>query len=202
MLQVLSKYHPSQQKSTAEKWKSYSDSYIWRMFRKGHEGAFDHIYSKYFPVLYQYGYRITPSRELVLDCIQDLFIDLIEKGKELKTTDCIKYYLYKCLRNKILYQLRKLKKEHGKEHLENQNFKVQVSHEVKIIEQSIDEEKRLRLKESLSKLPIRQKEAIFYFYQEGFTYEEVASIMGFKEIKSARNIIYKAIRLLQKDIAG
>lgn len=201
MLKAASQYQTGLKGEVSNKWSNCSDSDLWDLFRTGDEGAFNYIYTTYFLILFKYGYRVAPNRELVLDCIQELFIDLRTK-QDLTPTTSIKYFLFKCLKNKILYQLRKSRRQTPEEVSRLQNFEIQVSHEVNLIQQSIDEEKKFRLKRSLSNLPTRQKEAIYYFYHEGFSYQEIASIMGLKEVKSARNIIYKAIRALRQDITG
>lgn len=52
----------------------------------------------------------------------------------------------------------------------------------------------------MSKLTTRQKEAVLYFYYEGLSYQEIADIMGFQNVKSARKLIYRAIDALRKDL--
>ena len=42
------------------------------------EDFFDKLYSKYVQVLFVYGLQFTSDRELVKDCIQDVFVKLYE----------------------------------------------------------------------------------------------------------------------------
>ncbi|MDN5215534.1 sigma-70 family RNA polymerase sigma factor [Fulvivirgaceae bacterium BMA12] len=178
-----------------------SDIEIWSMFKKGHEGAFNFIYENYFPLLFKYGHRFTKNREVVKDAIQDLFIELRAGGQNLSDTDSIKYYLFKALRWKIQQYLKKRKRFLGEDKLPvDFTFEVVDSPEISLIRRQIDEEKKMRLQKSLQSLSKRQKEAIYYFYYEHLTYAQVASIMGMSNIKSARNLIYKAIDSLKKII--
>ena len=173
-----------------------------RCLSKGHEGAFNHIYSTYFRHLFAYGYKCLPNAEVVKDCIQDLFIDLRRSANSLADTDSIQFYLVRAIRNKVLMHLRKSKKEVLIEQVDDQfNFGIQISTETKIINKQINDEMKQQLSRGLENLTKRQKEAIFYFYQEGFSYQQVAEVMDLQTTKSARNIIYKAIESIKKAIS-
>ncbi len=176
-----------------------ADGEIWQMFKNGHEGAFKFIYEKYAGQLLSYGIRLTGNREVIKDTIQDLFIEL-RNSRNLSDTDCIKFYLLKALRFKIIHAL---KKQNGKNRLfrnhDGFSFQIEVSHEVKIINRQIEEEKKERLERSLLKLNSRQREAIYYFYYENMSYAQVASLMGFANVKSVRNLIYKSLDIIRKD---
>ena len=52
----------------------------------------------------------------------------------------------------------------------------------------------------MSKLTLRQKEAVLYFYYEGMSYKEIADIMDLQKVKSARKLIYRSIDTLRKDL--
>ena len=49
---------------------------VWSRFRSGDQDAFSEIYQKFIDALFAYGCKMTRDRELVKDCIQDIFIDL------------------------------------------------------------------------------------------------------------------------------
>lgn len=74
------------------------------------------------------------------------------------------------------------------------------SSEVKLINQSLDDEIIERLSNSIDKLTARQKEAVMHFYYEGMSYQEIADIMDFQQVKSVRKLIYRAIDTLRKDL--
>jgi len=174
-----------------------NDSRIWDEFRSGNESSFIYIYQNYFDKLYNYGLRITKDEDLVKDAIQDLFIELRKKRSHLGKTDSIKFYLFKCLKRKII-------KEEGKwysklETIDHSHyFHLDFSHEQFIIDRQIDEEKQLRLNRAIEKLSPRKKEIIYYFYHEGLSYLQIQELMGLDNIKSARNLLYKAIDVLKE----
>ncbi|MEN7548489.1 sigma-70 family RNA polymerase sigma factor [Rapidithrix thailandica] len=178
-----------------------TDLEIWRQFKKGNEGAFNYIYQTYFSELFRYGHRFTQDRELIKDAIQDLFIELRKSSTNLADTDSIKFYLYKSLRWKIqLYSKKNAKFLLVQEPSEDWHFDIVFSHEVQLINRQISEERIQHLQKALQTLPKRQKEALYYFYYESMTYEEVAGIMDLDHVKSARNLIYKSLKTLKKEI--
>lgn len=175
-----------------------ADREIWNMFKDGHVGAFRYIYINYFNLIFAYGCRISRDQELVKDCIQELFIDL-RKSESLSETNSIKFYLFRALRWKIYRKLSQLKKYQTLENLDSA-FDVEIveSHENLLIkDQELDLDKR-KLNAALANLTKRQKEAMYYYYNQNLNYNEVAEIMQLSNVKSARNIIYKAIDQLKK----
>lgn len=182
---------------------SLGDLRIWTMFREGHEGAFNYIYKKHFELLLNYGFLYINDKELIKDCIQDLFIELRKSGAKLSETDNIKYYLFKSLRWKISHQLRKRRRFSFHADMSDY-FKLgfERSHEAMLLNIQVNEEIKSNIGQALSLLPKRQKEAVYYFYFEDFSYQQVADIMKLRNIKSARNLIYKALASLKKNAGG
>lgn len=173
------------------------DAAVWNLFKSGNESAFIKIYENNFDKLYSYGLRITKDKDMVKDAIQDLFIDLRKGRHTLGHTDNIKFYLFKCLKRRII-------KESGKwySNLEDINdnyfFSFTFSHEHHMINRQIGEEQVVRLDAAVKKLSPRKKEVIYYFFYEGLSYQQIQEIMGLENIKSARNLIYKALDFLRE----
>lgn len=179
-----------------------SDVQLWSAFKSGNESAFITIYNTYFPMLYRYGFQYTRDKALIKDAIQDLFVELRQKRKRLSYTTSIKLYLYKSIRRKILgHKEKAINKITTNQDLEGYNFEVVFSIENQLISQQLNEENILRLNRARTYLTKRQKQAIYYFYYEDLSYEEVSDIMGLNNIKSTRNLIYKAINILKDNMA-
>jgi RNA polymerase sigma factor (sigma-70 family) len=192
--------------SSGFKQNSYTNSYfenrndkeIWDMFREGHIGAFRHIYIKYFNLIFSYGCRITKDSELVKDCIQELFIEL-HKSQNISATKSIKFYLFRALRWKIYRKM-----EQGKRFVQMEDditgFEIEFDepYESFMIQNQTSEINSRKLKSALVTLTKRQKEALYFFYNQNMDYSQVAEIMNLANIKSARNIIYKAIKQIKE----
>lgn len=170
---------------------------IWDNFRNGEENAFVLIYNQFIDTLYNYGERLTDDRELIKDSVQDLFVDLWKNKEKLPQVTSVKYYLFKAYKRKVIKNLiRKRKLPIDKNILEDYNFEIVFSHESELIARQISEQEQKRLLRSLNKLPRRQKEAITLKFLDGFSYQEVASIMSMN-VKSTYNLIYRALAMLK-----
>lgn len=177
-----------------------SDEEIWSKFKAGHEDAFIYIYKTYFQQLYQYGQQFTCDLDLVEDLIQDLLIDLRKNRKTLGNAPSIKFYLFKSLRRKIARYYKNNKLIYTEDILAFRNFYLTPPSEAKLIKNQLDEQKRAAIEKAFQKIAPRQREAIYYYFFQEMSYQEVASIMGLNHLKSARNLVYKAIDSLKTQL--
>lgn len=171
------------------------DSSLWEQFKNGSETAFIKIYNDNFDLLLNYGYQISGNQSLTEDSIQDIFIYLRQKRKSLGPTDCIRFYLMKCMKRKIIEEIKNSKKSFSLENREG--FQMTFSHEDFLIDQQIQQEISEKLNKALSVLPGKKREAIYYFYFQNLNYTQISELLGFDHVKSARNLIYKALSLLK-----
>jgi len=172
-----------------------TDADLWNQFRQGSETAFIKIYEQHFEQLFNYGYRLSGQSQLTEDCIQDVFIKIRLKRAGLGDTNCIKFYLMKCLKRKLVREMGKSKKTIAC--LGHEPFFIIYSHEQVLIDQQIHEEQAQQLNQALEKLSGRKKEALYYFYFEGLPYHQISELMGLSHVKSARNLVYQAIATLK-----
>ena len=75
-------------------------------YRQGDQNAFMSLYDMYAEMLLNYGLCITSDKELVKDCVQDVFIKLISKSQDLQVTKVTSYLLIS-LRNRLLDEFRR-----------------------------------------------------------------------------------------------
>lgn len=187
---------------TSSKYDHLSDQKIWNEFRKGDDLSFLFLYNKYFDVLYGFGFQFSKDPDFVKDCIQDLFIELIDKRKRLSSVRSIKAYLLVSLKRKIFYYQKRGKRLIYKSNLlEGYDFQINISHEDSIINQQFDKEKKDKLNKEINNiLTKRQREVIFYLYYERLTVDDVADLMMVSR-RSVQNLIYKAVKLLKNHFA-
>ncbi len=172
-----------------------TDSDLWDDFLEGSKIAYAYVYSKYASTLYNYGYKISQNRELTEDCLQDLFLTILETRERLGRTDSIKFYLMRSLRREIV---RKLTNEQRFDHeLDTLEFSIEFYYEPTWLDRQISREQSSLLLKELNSLPARQKEALFLKYFDNLSYEEIAGVMGIEQT-SVYKIVYKAIASLQK----
>ena len=68
---------------------------------------FSQLYDKHVDSLFSFGSKFTSDRELIKDCIQDVFVKLFNKKETLDKVCNIESYLYVSLRNRINDEFRR-----------------------------------------------------------------------------------------------
>lgn len=180
-------------------YQSLEDVQLWNAFRAGDEQAFILIYEDNFDRLYAYGLRIVGDECLVEDAIQEVFIDLKNNRSRINETDSVKFYLFKCLKRKLHREASKWL--HKREELEDgHSFGFTLSHEQFLIDKQMNEEELHHLNHAIGKLSPRKKEMIYYFFYEGLDYAQIQELMGLENVKSARNLLYKALDFLRESL--
>ena len=81
------------------------DIALWGLLIKGDQKALEILYQRYYSLLLNYGLRCSTDKELVKDCIQDLFISLYQNTHINVTNITVRSYLLKALRNNLTYKL-------------------------------------------------------------------------------------------------
>ena len=79
---------------------------IWDAFLAGDELAYEDIFRNHYEDLLRYGLKLAGEEELVKEWIQDLFLKLWEKRKQLQSVNSIKGYLLKSIRFRFIDYIR------------------------------------------------------------------------------------------------
>lgn len=174
------------------------DAALWKLFKDGHKKAFDVMYDRLFQPLCWYGDKICAHQELVEDVIQDLFIDLWIRRAHLGGTDSIKFYLFRCLRRKLLRRMGQEAKRNAYFSSQALDFHLDLSDKSAATATSEEEERKTTLALALNKLTDRQREAIYLKFYNNLSFQEVASVMDI-EVRSVYNLIGRTIDILRAD---
>lgn len=178
---------------------SLSDYEIWEALKGGDQKALEFIYNEYLPPLFRFGCQITSNRELVKDCIQDIFIIIGRNGESSVKVNSIKSYLFKALYREIIRKKSKYRFENLK--LSNpESFGINLSVEELIIRNDQKAERLEKVKAGFNKLTEKQRQAILHYYYDGFTYDEIADIMDIQHKNTIAKLISRAIDMLRKSI--
>ena len=179
---------------------SLDDSTLWLSFKKGNDLAFSILYNKYVKRLYNYGMHACRDKELVLDCLQELFTRLWDKRERLGEVTCVNFYLFKSFRRLLMHRLTAGKKFLNSLSIKDrQRFDFVPSTEDVLIEEEWEVERNKKLRQSLQSLTKRQREAIFLKFFSQLSYNEVAVIMDL-HVDSVYNLISKSIDILRKKL--
>lgn len=171
------------------------DSVLWNEFISGNNDAFADIYNTHVQSLYKFGRHFTKNESLIMDAIQDLFVDLYKYRSNLQSVTNVKLYLFVSLKRKII---RLMGQEEKFMPLTDENFPFiysvlsseDVENDIKL--------KRLELLEkAMNELSNRQREAIYLRYVKGMEYEELSEVMQIN-YQSARNLIFRGVEKLRE----
>jgi len=175
------------------------DEVIWTVFQQGDQQAFAELYQRYFTILFRYGMRITPNRDLVKDCLHDIFADLWKNRENLNEPQCVKAYLLSATQRKIMRQLDRLRAR-----------QIQVDHlgatfmasslEEDLIRDQIELEQKHSLNKALDVLTKRQREAIHLKFYSNLSYKEAAATMSIS-VDAIYNLISKSVNVLQAEFS-
>lgn len=177
-----------------------SETQHWNSFKDGDAAAFEYLYKTYSASLYNYGSKFSKDKDLIKECIQDLFVGLWTKRNSVGNPEHIKNYLYKSFRHAIFKKAFQLSKNETYEETENYQFQVVLNVE----ESLIDNERQLQVSEQLqnamAKLTARQREAIFLKFYEQLSYEEIAEVMGIT-VKAGYKIMARSLDYLRNNLS-
>ncbi|MDJ1469401.1 RNA polymerase sigma factor [Xanthocytophaga flava] len=175
----------------------HDEEQLWKEFRMGSNEALTTIYSQYVGKLYTYGRQFTSNGELVRDCIQDLFCELIQNRKNLGSTTSIKFYLLACVRNKLTRAIKKNGKHSHLDDIEEGNgFGVEFLVQNEAFVEYFNLETKHTIENAFNKLPIKQREAVILYFYENLSYQEITDIMQIGKVKSTRALIYRSLESL------
>lgn len=168
------------------------DQSLWNRFLAGDDNIYAFFYKKYIDDLLSYGMKFTPDRELVKDCIQDVFVKIYSNRTNLKQTDNIKLYLFMALKNTLFNVFQKDKASYHIDTIEPV-FHTEYSIEDHLIANEMEQERKEKMAFILESLTPRQKEVIYYRYVEGMGLEDICRIMDMN-YQSVQNLIQRSIR--------
>jgi RNA polymerase sigma factor (sigma-70 family) len=158
------------------------DVLLWDSLRKGNDIAFSTLYKKYVQSLFNYGMHIHPNRDLIKDCIQELFIKFWEKRESLGSIEKVSFYLFRSFKNLLFHKIEISSKKSPL----TQDLIDQMAPELPVenfyINSEMVDQRIIRLKKAVQLLTDRQREVILLRFFQGFEAKEIAEIIKNKFI--------------------
>lgn len=177
------------------------DKVLWNSIRKGNQLAYSSFFKKHINNLYNYGMHLYPNRDLVKDCIQDVFTALWQKKDSLPEVEFVRVYLFKSLRNLLYSKISQKKKLINIDFWEETNGDQEESFEDAWIGEETNHEKLKILHKALTHLTKRQRESVLLRYYNELNSRQVAEIMGIS-VEGVHNLISKSIQALRTHFGG
>ena len=179
-----------------------TDLVLWAQLKAGNIDALGGLYDLYIDDLFSYGIQFCADKTKVMDSIHDVFLNLYKYRKNLASTDQVKYYLFRSLKNQILKPstgkfLTQVYVLNDDVHSNNQSNSI----EDQIIETEFNNERTYKLSKAINSLSKKQRKGLFLRFTEELDYEEIAQVMNVS-VQTSRTLIYRAIKTLRKNMAA
>ena len=176
---------------------------LWLQFKNGDKDAFAELYHFHIKSLIAYGAKLCADEEVLKDNIQDLFIELWNGRENLAEVDCVKFYLFKALRYKLIraHKMRQSQSSISRIFSEDANSynTVEDSVETEIIDKEIFDSQMATLRKAIAALTKRQQEAIQLRFYQGFSNEQIAELMSVN-YQSVSNLVYTALCRIKENL--
>ena len=174
---------------------NHSTDTLLASFQAGNMAAFSQLYNLHINVLFNYGLKLTIDKELLKDCIHDIFVKLYTKKDELGTIDNLRSYLFISLKNKLCDELRR------RMYMSDTAVEeVSISTPTDVEDDYMEEEQRKNefslVRRLLDQLSTRQREALTLYYIEEKKYEDICEIMNMN-YQSVRNLMHRGLTKLR-----
>ena len=174
---------------------NHSTDTLLASFQAGNMAAFSQLYNLHINVLFNYGLKLTIDKELLKDCIHDIFVKLYTKKDELGTIDNLRSYLFISLKNKLCDELRR--RMYMSDTVVEE---VSISTPTDVEDDYMEEEQRKNefslVRRLLDQLSPRQREALTLYYIEEKKYEDICEIMNMN-YQSVRNLMHRGLTKLR-----
>lgn len=179
----------------------FSDTALWNLLIQGDQIALKAIYQKYYALLLNYALKYTSDKELIKDCIHDLFVHLYKNRNISVDTVSVRAYLIKSLRNSLINKL--VTQQRKIESIDNLSFNI--PSDDNLFEQMFPKDDKdvllaRYLREAIEQLPEHQKEVLYLRYIKDLSHKEIAAVMHMN-VQSSMNLTNRAIQKLREILA-
>ncbi len=164
-------------------------------YQQGDDTAFSHLYNMYVNMMLNYGRCLTRDTELIKDCIQDVFVRLLNR-KSPPQVSKIGAYLIVSLRNRLVDEFRKQAFSTDTPADELLEKRVTEGVESGYIATEQEHYARKHAQNMLDKLTPRQREAFQMYFIEERKYTEICEVMQMN-YHSVRNLVHRGMLRLR-----
>ncbi len=176
--------------------KNLTDSELYILLKQGDEKAFEHLFHKYYPSLCLFARQYMEDDEKAEEIVQDMFVKIWSKRKELTIETSFKQYLLRSVKNQCLNLLQHLKIR--------QKYAQKIKEDAKddlgtpfLMEFGLAE----KIEASINSLPEKRKEIFKLSREDGLKYREIADELGIsvKTVEAQMGLALKQLREMLKD---
>ena len=164
-------------------------------YRNGDEKAFSSLYNMYAVALLNYGMCLTSDKEMVRDCVHDVFVKLLVKCKTSKISK-VSSYLFISLRNRLTDEFRRGSFSTDTPINDNKMRRSEESAEELFIRQEDDSILHADVSKLFAELTPRQRKAFNLYFIEQKKYDEICHILQMN-YPCVRNLVHRGMMKLR-----
>ena len=160
--------------------------------------AFEELYDLYSPRLLGYLIRLVKSEAFAAELLQDTFVNLWDKRKNIDPNQSFRAYLFRIAENKVYDFFRKSAKD---KRLQAQLINAATSHYSHVEESICSREDAQLLHEVIDLLPSRRRQIFQLIKMEERSYQEVSGLLNIS-ISTISDHIVKANKFILEKLKG
>lgn len=170
---------------------------VWDQFRLGDQNAFTTLYQYFVQPLYAYSLGVTNDKELIKDCLHDLFVELWKNHATLGPTTSVKFYLMASIKRKIIRNMETSMKHFNHHSNYMKDFvEEEMSQESLLIKHEEEVVANKQLTKCMNLLSKRQREAISLRFFHNMDTDQISNSMRINP-QSVYNLIFGALRVMK-----
>lgn len=143
--------------------------------------------------------HIHSDRDLIKDCLQELFTEIWDKKESLGQVEKVAFYLFRSFRNLLFRKIESTSKKSTISQESWNQIVIEPSFEVSWISSEQVEERSLRLKKAVSMLTPRQREIVLLKFFQGLEAKEIGEIMSLS-IAGVHNLVSLTVKSLREKV--
>jgi RNA polymerase sigma-70 factor (ECF subfamily) len=165
----------------------------------GDQSALEQIYNGHFNALASYGLRIVADAGLVEDAIQDVFLNLWRRRKNLGDVENTRFYLFRALRNQLSRNNR-YEPYHETDDIDGfLDYLSTISSEQESIGVETRQSLTQTVQSALNHLSNRQREAVHLRFYQGLSLDEAAEVMNLQK-QVVKNLLAQSYARLRASL--
>ncbi|UYQ95801.1 RNA polymerase sigma-70 factor [Chitinophaga horti] len=169
-----------------------SDIALLHLLERDDEHAFTSLFHRYRNKIYSIGLELTDSAFLAEEIVQDVFLNIWLKRKQLGEVAHFRAYLFTTARNVVINAL---KKKATEERIARE-LALPVDYDTTNYEALLSKEYETVMREAITRLPARQQQVYRLVREDGLKREEVAALLNIspETVKSSLADAMRSIR--------
>jgi RNA polymerase sigma-70 factor (family 1) len=175
--------------------KNMNDAQLTYLVKTGVKEAFQELFERYGPRIYQFSYSYLKNREDSEELVQDVFLKIWEKRDSLDKSKNIKSFIFKIAVNSIYDFIRRKNIEYAYKDFAAAHF---VQSADSTWHQVIFDEMLKNLDGLVKQMPPERQKIFKLSREEGLSSEEIAKKMNLSK-RTVENQLYRAITYLKKN---